>query len=492
MNEKITSLSKEHLKKFLEYCWKQKVSPIIVGGWAVWAYTKADYSVDVDLVLEKKEELEKIRPFFTENGFSEETNGGTSFVKQVSEKGIGEFQLQHVIFDVTFYSDKHFLAENKKIEIPWGLLQKNTATMSLEGMPTRMPTIELLLVFKVKALRDREYWRYKLQHFQKNISKKRKEFKIEKDKRDIRNLVQAGPLNQAKLDEILEKTGFRDYWRLIVPEYMPMAITGLLLGFVATTQKLPNQSFILPVISILLVIAGYNSYNAVIDKEIDTINKPRRPLPNGSLTEKDAKYVALFFYAIAFLIAVFVDGLFFWFVFLAIILTFFYSYPPVYLKKRYIIGTLTAVILYTALIPLAGWSIHSELPIPIHLVFFLFLLGLPKGIMKDYVDISGDAYYQVRSMPIELGYNNSKLTIVLFYLVSAALLLYQVFEKIVPTNFLLVLLLYPLMILNVASMPKKFDSIDRKDRYFIRAMMLLIITELVLGWILIYNPLLSF
>lgn len=279
-----------------------------------------------------------------------------------------------------------------------------------------------------------------------------------------------------------------DYWHLIVPEYMLMAITGLLLGYIVTVQHLPDTGFLLPILSVLFVIAGYNSYNAIIDKEIDVINKPKRPLPKRTLSDKDAKYIAFFSYVLALIFALFIDGLFFWIISTMVILTLLYSYPPVYLKKQYIIGTLSAVILYTVLIPLAGWSINPSQPIPIPVIFFMFMLGLPKGIMKDYVDISGDSFYNVRSLPIELGYSNSKLTIILFYLVSAAILAYQVYEKITPYAFLILLIFYPFMILNVLNLPAKFDPYTRRDTYFIKAMLLLIIVEITIMALVVFKP----
>ena len=171
-----------------------------------------------------------------------------------------------------------------------------------------------------------------------------------------------------------------------------------------------------------------------------------------------------------------------------VVLTFLYSYPPIYLKKRYLIGTLIAVVLYSVLIPLAGWSMNPTQPIPIPIIFFMIMLGLPSGIMKDYVDMSGDSFYKVRSLPIELGYGNSKLTVILFYLVSAIILIFQVYEKIAPLNFLVLLIFYPLMIGNVLKLPAKFGPYTRRDSYFIRAMLLFIAVEITIMGLVIFNP----
>ena len=278
----------------------------------------------------------------------------------------------------------------------------------------------------------------------------------------------------------------RDYIGLIVPEYMPMGITGVLMGAIAATNTLPNDVLWLGIACFLCIIAGYNSYNAIIDKEIDIINKPSRPLPRKALTEKDALYVAAIFYIIAIMIALFLDKFFLLVALATIILTIAYSHPKIHLKRRFIIGTLTAVVLYTVLAPALGWALYSNNPVPVPIILFLFFLGIPKGILKDYVDIAGDSYHRVHSLPVQMGYLNSIVAVVLFYLVSAIFLGFAVYENILPFKFIFLLAFYPFMLWNVKTMPKTFDLHSRCDAVFIRAILLLILIELaIIGLILI-------
>ncbi len=278
----------------------------------------------------------------------------------------------------------------------------------------------------------------------------------------------------------------KDYLGLIVPEYMPMGITGLLIGAVAATNTLPNDVLWLGIVCFLCIIAGYNSYNAIIDKEIDIINKPSRPLPRKALTEKDALYVAAIFYIIAIIIALFLDKFFLLIALATIALTIAYSHPKFHLKRRFIIGTLTAVVLYTVLAPALGWALYPNNPLPVPIILFLFFLGIPKGILKDYVDIAGDSYHRVHSLPVQMGYLNSIVAVVLFYLVSAIFLGFAVYENILPFKFVSLLVFYPFMLWNVKTMPKTFDPYSRRDGVFIRATLLLILIELaIMGLILI-------
>ena len=214
MSEPITDQSKAYFEKFLVFCNSIRLSPIIVGGWAVWAHTQFEYSVDVDFVLRSEAELVKLRPFFDQEDFKRETNGGISFVKKISDEGLGSYLLKHMIFDVALFSDKNTLSENKNIDVPWSLLENNTESKTIEGISIEIPSRELLIVFKVKAIIDRSHKLAELRSISGSLrpSKKtmlRYEFKIDKDRRDVQNLIKAGPIDQLKIDEILAKTKFK-------------------------------------------------------------------------------------------------------------------------------------------------------------------------------------------------------------------------------------------------------------------------------------------
>ncbi len=217
MNGEITGVSKIMLENFLKFCVQKKVFPIIVGGWAVWSFAKSEFSVDVDFVLKNRAELKKIRPFFEKNGFIEEKENGLSFVKKVSEKGLGNYQLKHVILEVLFFNEKSVLAEDEKISIPWNLAGKNSIKTKIDGIPATVPCIELLLIQKVKALRDRTFLKYKIGSFSQALDRKRREFKIEKDKRDIQNLLKL-KIDNKKLNRLLEKTKFTEYFNETISE----------------------------------------------------------------------------------------------------------------------------------------------------------------------------------------------------------------------------------------------------------------------------------
>lgn len=217
MNEMphITDISKDYLKKFLAYA-KNHLSyePIVVGGWAVYALLKTEQSVDADILVRTKEDVKKLRPFFDEHGFKakEDWHHNFSFELALNESHeIHGIKINDVLFDFFSAPEENVLHENKRLNVPWKLAFSFNQNIDLEGLKFRIPSPELLLAYKVKAYRDRKHDKVEFaEHMAyKKIWLSRKDFKIEKDKRDIKSLIQFGQINPEKLEEVLSKTKFK-------------------------------------------------------------------------------------------------------------------------------------------------------------------------------------------------------------------------------------------------------------------------------------------
>ena len=79
--------------------------------------------------------------------------------------------------------------------------------------------------------------------------------------------------------------------------------------------------------------AASNALNQLYDLEIDRINKPKRPLPSGRMSIRDAWIFTIAMYVLALILAWFVQPggrhECFWIVVVATITTILYSVPPV-------------------------------------------------------------------------------------------------------------------------------------------------------------------
>jgi len=152
-----------------------------------------------------------------------------------------------------------------------------------------------------------------------------------------------------------------------------------------------------------------NGLNQIYDFEIDRINKPRRPLPSGRLSMREAWAITLVSFAAAFVLAWYVapGGRHecFWMVVAAAVITTLYSVPPFRTKRLGIWANVTIAVPRGVLLKVAGWSSVKTAvgfePWFLGAIFGLFLLGATTT--KDFADMDGDRRGGCRTLPIQFG-----------------------------------------------------------------------------------------
>jgi 4-hydroxybenzoate polyprenyltransferase len=155
--------------------------------------------------------------------------------------------------------------------------------------------------------------------------------------------------------------------------------------------------------------AASNALNQIYDLDIDAVNKPKRPLPSGRLSLRDAWTFTIAAYTVALSLAWFVEPEgrheCFWIVVAATLITILYSVPPFRTKRLGIWANLTIAIPRGVLLKVAGWSSVKTIagiePWYIGAIFGLFLLG--ASTTKDFADMEGDARGGCRTLPIIYG-----------------------------------------------------------------------------------------
>jgi 4-hydroxybenzoate polyprenyltransferase len=155
--------------------------------------------------------------------------------------------------------------------------------------------------------------------------------------------------------------------------------------------------------------AASNALNQIYDLDIDRINKPKRPLPSGRLSLRDAWVFTIVTYgaalALAWLVAPQGRHQCFWLVLVAVICTYIYSVPPLRTKRLGLWANVTIAVPRGVLLKVAGWSsvktIMGTEPWYIGAIFGLFLLG--ASTTKDFADMEGDARGGCRTLPIIYG-----------------------------------------------------------------------------------------
>lgn len=228
-----------------------------------------------------------------------------------------------------------------------------------------------------------------------------------------------------------------DFIKLTVPEYIPVGITAMFVGFVySISPSFSVLNMFLSIICIIAIIAGYNSFNSIADREIDRINKPHRPL---AIRDSHTVYISLFFFVIAIAIGNYINPVFFSIILIAIAISVLYSFPKIHFKRRFLLGTISTTLLYTVLFPLGGWAIAPSNPPPTYLLVYLFIFGLGIATLKDFEDIVGDSVYGVRTPLSYFGYSNTIKLIAAIFTVSLIFLIFSIeFGHILPKYFYLI------------------------------------------------------
>lgn len=177
--------------------------------------------------------------------------------------------------------------------------------------------------------------------------------------------------------------------------------------------------------TLIIINVASNIINQIYDLDTDKINKPDRPIANGSITVFEAKTVAFVLYAFAmgrtWTYAMYEQNLWFGvFVSLIALVTWAYSCEPMRLKARLWWSAFAQAVARGVLAVVSIWVVYGSItdtePWAIGLIITVGLCGLAN--VKDYSDAKGDAATGIRTLPVVYGINFSSAIIIFFVWLS--------------------------------------------------------------------------
>jgi len=197
-------------------------------------------------------------------------------------------------------------------------------------------------------------------------------------------------------------------------------ISVIVAAIISSPDKFSGLNVFLAALAASLVMASGNVINDIYDIGIDTINKPLRPLPSGSITIKEAYALYFIFIVTSIFISALVNEKALAIVLISILLLFFYSK---YLKQIPLVGNITVAFL-TGLVFIFGGVVVENPSAAIIPAMFAFLINLIREIVKDMEDVEGDTKSGVVTFPVKLGSQKSKIFI---SLITISVILYTLY-----------------------------------------------------------------
>lgn len=157
-----------------------------------------------------------------------------------------------------------------------------------------------------------------------------------------------------------------------------------------------------------LICASGNALNDLIDSETDKLNHPDRPLPSGTLSASEAKYVTAISGSLGLTLSFFLSNELFLIALAVSALLIWYNLQ---LKRSPLIGNLLIAGL-GAITVVSGGIASGEtifsLPGSIFPAALAFLLHLAREIVKDIQDLPGDRAAGYSTFPIRAGERSAR------------------------------------------------------------------------------------
>jgi geranylgeranylglycerol-phosphate geranylgeranyltransferase len=198
-----------------------------------------------------------------------------------------------------------------------------------------------------------------------------------------------------------------------------IAFISVFLGALLASNSLsPLANVFIVAIAAFLIISAGNALNDLCDVKIDKINKPKRPIPSGKITRKEALTFSVVLLEIGTCMGMLVGLTAFLIAFSVSVCLAFYA---IWLKRTPLAGNIVVGLL-TALIFISGGVAVNSLTGTIIPAIFAFLFTTAREIVKDIEDIEGDRKAGAKTTPIFWG---SRVAMCLIFIFMASVIVFS-------------------------------------------------------------------
>lgn len=202
-----------------------------------------------------------------------------------------------------------------------------------------------------------------------------------------------------------------------------MGVFGLLIGaFISAGLDIAEHAQDLAIASVLVLIfiAGGNSLNDYVDRELDKIGHPDRPLPRGEIPPRRALHLGVGSLVIACLLSLLIGSPSVT-VLVVAAAAMMIAYE-VYLKQRGAIGNL-AISILTGMLFLMGGAVTGDVQKTIVIALMAMLVSIGREIAKDIEDMDSDLGRRV-TLPMRIGVGKTASIGAVFFIAGPVLSIY--------------------------------------------------------------------
>jgi hypothetical protein len=199
-------ITKESYVEMVELCkWLNEVygyHPVIIGGWAVHFHYPTLGSRDIDILFsERRLKNIVVDKYLGSHGYQSEGLFTKEYFKEVKTKA----GIERIIIDACSVEDINRM-KGTDIIIPWALAFEHQKGFKTENVELYIPSVEVLLLFKSKAVLDRT------EDLKEAFDPFYLQQKILKDYLDIVNLIINCEIDFSLLNDLLNKHSFHNYF----------------------------------------------------------------------------------------------------------------------------------------------------------------------------------------------------------------------------------------------------------------------------------------
>jgi len=188
----------------------------------------------------------------------------------------------------------------------------------------------------------------------------------------------------------------RGYVDLVRPFTLIAPFLGCIIAVLAATgatgAAVPWLEVLYAALTLAMVNAASNALNQASDVVGDKVSKPYRPIPQGVVSEEEARFLAYTLYAFALFRSGTISEWFAALMLLIVVITIFYNMEPVRFKRRGWWANVAIAVPRGMLGFVAAWSVVADptdlVPWVLGALMMIYLIGAQNS--KDYTDVLGD------------------------------------------------------------------------------------------------------